>query len=615
MSLACVAAPAANAALNPVWLDSSTLAEGGSETFAPRLASSHGRTVVVWKQSDGSNTRLYASLRGTDGTWSGAEPISAAGQDVNYDNFRVAADADGDFTVGWCQDGGNLPVFTLTLANTSSEWADEPQLLSESDGAWDFEFSSPADGSLVAWYATASDPYKVRFRTMRPGSDTWDPAPVDIESGSNPSSLSVAYNASGDGIAVWAAHPDSNYHLRASRYDAVDATWSPPVDVTAPAANVIQATFLAITPTGAATVVWGSESDMIGRNASVAAGSDTWVTQDPLAEGDRVLVGLGLAGDRGGNIVVGYSEWDGANMATTRPLSRIRDAATGAWSTPEQLLDDGVAGFMTGATADPSGNIVATLLTTTDFSTVYVTALYRPAGATSFTDNQSLGTMPLEFSHGVPVSTIDERGNPVVVWPKHGSGEVLVNAAIGDATGPELSGLSVPTSGTVGEPLSFSVSPFDLLSGMDTTSWSFGDSRDATGTSVSHTYDAPGSYALTVTSRDLRGQTSSETRTITITSPPAAPVDEPDDAAPAPPKVLAPVLEARLSGKTITLNTRVTLRAGKKCTGRATATTSFGNTTYRTTLKLAKVNGKCVGTGTIKLKKTPSTRTKLRVTV
>mgnify|MGYP007001756149 CR=1 FL=1 len=98
--------------------------------------------------------------------------------------------------------------------------------------------------------------------------------------------------------------------------------------------------------------------------------------------------------------------------------------------------------------------------------------------------------------------------------------------------------------------------------------------------------------------------------------PPAAPpADEPDDTAPKPPKVLAPTIEARLSGRTITLTARVSLRSGKRCSGKATATTSFGTTTYRTTLKLAKVDGKCIGTGTIKLRKTPSARTKLRVTV
>jgi len=83
-----------------------------------------------------------------------------------------------------------------------------------------------------------------------------------------------------------------------------------------------------------------------------------------------------------------------------------------------------------------------------------------------------------------------------------------------------------------------------------------------------------------------------------------------------PPVLLPPaVIEALLAGKRITINANLKLRKGQRCTGTVTATTAFGTTTYRVSLKLKAKGTVCSATGTIKLKKTPSLRTKLRITI
>jgi len=109
-------------------------------------------------------------------------------------------------------------------------------------------------------------------------------------------------------------------------------------------------------------------------------------------------------------------------------------------------------------------------------------------------------------------------------------------------------------------------------------------------------------------------------------TPPSTP-DPPADADPltpptlTPPTVTPPVLlppaeiEALLAGKRITINAKLKLRKGKRCTGTVTATTAFGTTTYRVSLKLKAQGPVCRAAGTIKLKKAPSLRTKLRITI
>ncbi|SEO79289.1 PKD domain-containing protein [Trujillonella endophytica] len=57
--------------------------------------------------------------------------------------------------------------------------------------------------------------------------------------------------------------------------------------------------------------------------------------------------------------------------------------------------------------------------------------------------------------------------------------------------------------------------------------WTFGDGEQADGTAASHTYAAAGTYTVTLTVTDDEGATATSTRRITVTAPPAPPVEEP----------------------------------------------------------------------------------------
>ncbi len=90
-----------------------------------------------------------------------------------------------------------------------------------------------------------------------------------------------------------------------------------------------------------------------------------------------------------------------------------------------------------------------------------------------------------------------------------------------DATGPVMSGLSIPATGTVGVPVTFAVSPLDAWSAVSATQWSFGDGATALDETVSHTYTQPGTYTVGVTATDILGNPNTGTGTITIQPAPA----------------------------------------------------------------------------------------------
>ncbi len=100
-----------------------------------------------------------------------------------------------------------------------------------------------------------------------------------------------------------------------------------------------------------------------------------------------------------------------------------------------------------------------------------------------------------------PKIKLDSRGNAVAVWEQDEGSLGTVQAAGYDA-GPLLNGQSIPSTGTVGQPLSFAASPMGVWSTLGETTWSFGDGRGESGQSVAHTYAAPGDYTVTLSSVD-----------------------------------------------------------------------------------------------------------------
>jgi hypothetical protein len=97
-----------------------------------------------------------------------------------------------------------------------------------------------------------------------------------------------------------------------------------------------------------------------------------------------------------------------------------------------------------------------------------------------------------------------------------------------DRTKPSLSIAGTTTSG-IGQTVSLSAQAADSTSGLTGAySWSWGDGSPAsTGAAPAHSYSAPGTYQVTVTTHDNAGNESSSTRAVTITAPPQQQDEQP----------------------------------------------------------------------------------------
>jgi hypothetical protein len=95
-----------------------------------------------------------------------------------------------------------------------------------------------------------------------------------------------------------------------------------------------------------------------------------------------------------------------------------------------------------------------------------------------------------------------------------------------DAAPPVLSGVTIPASASVGVPLTFAASAFDVWSPFAPT-WSFGDGAVAAGTAATHAYARPGTYTATLTAPDLAGNVATRSGTVAVLASGAVAVGTP----------------------------------------------------------------------------------------
>jgi hypothetical protein len=289
---------------------------------------------------------------------------------------------------------------------------------------------------------------------------------------------------------------------------------------------------------GTATVVW---KDGVVVAAQRPWGSSVWSGAQPISSSVADPSSIELATDAGGKAIAVWVSY-GVVQAAVRP-------AGGGWQTSQNLSLVGAE--LPRVTIGGQGDAVVVWGRAIDANSVIVEATLRPTGG--------YWTLPpavlSDSAHWAtqPDVTLDADGNALVAWSDFDGFNSTIGYSVHDVGAPSLSGLSVPASATVGQPVGVAVNASDRWSGVaGSPAWDFGDGASAAGATATHVYAQPGTYALTVSAGDGAGNVARASRPITVAPAATTPETGPGPT-PGPGPARQPGTTGTVAGVTVTL--------------------------------------------------------------
>jgi hypothetical protein len=508
-ALAGLTAPAASAAAR--WLAPLDLSAAGQTALNPHVkVDPQGNTVAVWERFDGTTYIVQSAVRPAGGVWQAPVDLSVAGQYAEVP--QLALDPQGNAVAVWTRRNGTNFIIQSASRPAGGVWQAPVDLSLAGGNASNPQVAVDPQGNAVAvWFRSNATNYIIQA-AARPAGGVWQ-APVDLSvAGQNAYDPQVALDSQGNAVAVWERSNGSNFIIQSAWHAAGSAVWSGAVDLSG-AGQSASSPQVAFAPLGNAVAVWHRYN---GAN---------WIIQsaaDPVGGPWQAPVDLSVAGQSAtyphvaftplGNAVTVWQRYDGTNYI----IQSAARTAGGSWLVPVDLSAGGGDAGMAQLAVDPQGDAVA-VWRRYDGTNYIIQSAARTAGGSWL--------VPVDLSAGgaeagMAQVAVDPQGDAVAVWTRSDGTHYVIQGAGYDAAGPLLGALSAPSAGVAGQPVAFSVSPFDVWSMLGPTSWSFGDGSSTIGTGVTHSYAAAGSYKVTLTSADVLGNVTSAATTITIAPAP-----------------------------------------------------------------------------------------------
>lgn len=463
-----------------------TKISSGNSTSQPAFAmNGAGEAVIAWVDFSAEQT-LRVVTRAADGSLSAELALSASGQSAYLPT--VAINNSGAAVVSWVNFGSGASVQVSTRPPGGDFSA---PVAMASTGIEPRESAVAIDGAgaiTLIWVEERPGVLVVELSTRAAGDSSFSPPQTVSEEGATSASwITLAVNDAGDAVILWRGETGAALGIHAVTRIAGGA-YSAPVQF--PVSGEQEAApHVAIDAAGEATLAWSRFG------GGVAVRVATW---SPSAGFSAPFTLSGPEGGFGPSVVCNASGetlvvWEAGEGSTATPMGSWKSRG-GELSPPVALGPAGLgAGPMAAIAADGNGLAVWSFVDGSSFPA-------RAGGAAS----AAIGGAG--------------AGGPITRSP---SADSVVTAAGFDATPPALSALGVPSSGTVGAPVSFTAAATDVWDRHPVLSFEFGDGAAGSGEPLSHTYGQPGTYAVKAFATNSVGSTSAPaTRSITITAAP-----------------------------------------------------------------------------------------------
>jgi len=512
MALLALACGASGASAAPAWLAPVDLSAAGQNADGAGVAvDRQGNAIAVWTRSNGADSIVQAAVRAPGGGFGPAQDLSVAGNSASVP--QIALDAHGNAIAVWQRSNGANSIVQAAFRPAGGSFGAAQNLSAAGQHASDPQVAFDGEGAAVAVWQRSNGTHSIVQSSFRPAGGSFGAVQDLSAAGQNAYEPQVAVDSHGNAVAVWERYNGAHYIVQAS-FRPAGGSFGAVQDLSAVGQSA-QHPQVALDGQANAVAVWERYNGFnhIVQAATRPGTSGVWQSPKDLSAAGQDAFDPQVSFDRQGNALAVWRRNDGVSYIVQAAMR----SAGGSFGAAQDVSAAGHTTERPQVAFDEHGDAIA-VWSGANGANYIVQAARRPAGGT-FGAAQDLsvgGQNALSAQVG-----LDDEGNATVVWRRSNGANDIVQGAGYDAAGPRLQGLSVPATGTVGAPVSVSVSPLDAWSAPGATSWSFGDGATAAGTTPTHAFATPGTFTVGVSSSDVLGNATTASRTITIA--PAAP--------------------------------------------------------------------------------------------
>jgi hypothetical protein len=198
------------------------LSPAGNNAGTPQIAFDSGEdALAVWRFDGSPASTIQGDYRPGGGAFGGPQTISTSSPQPAQAP-QVGFDAAGDGIVAWQQSDGSEPRIYASVRAPGSSGSFDAQGTLDPGGQEAYEPSVAGDGlsgTIVSW-KTFNGATNSTQAAVRPAGGSFGPASTVSATAPQESGPQVGIDAQGNGIAVWSRSSGPNYLLEAVGYDA-----------------------------------------------------------------------------------------------------------------------------------------------------------------------------------------------------------------------------------------------------------------------------------------------------------------------------------------------------------------------------------------------------------
>jgi hypothetical protein len=325
--------------------------------FFPEIAvDASGNALAVWKQSDGVRANIWANRYVAGTGWGDAVLIENSTDSTT--GPQVAVDANGNALAVWQQFDGTRNNIWANRYAAGTGWGSAELIETDNAGdAYDPQVAFDASGNAIAVW-NQSDGARSNIWANRYAGGWGSAEVIETDNAGDASHPQVAFDARGNAIAVWDQSDGTHTNIWANRY-AAGTGWGSAELIETDNAGDAYDPQVAVDDSGNAIAVWqqsdGTRNNIRANRYVAGAGWGSAALIETSNAGDASYPQIAV--DASGNAIAVWDQSDG----TRTNIWTNRYAAGSGWGSAALIETDnaGDAGYRPEVAVDTSGSALA----------------------------------------------------------------------------------------------------------------------------------------------------------------------------------------------------------------------------------------------------------------